>query len=191
MRRVLFVGSALLALIVIAASVGRVLHVVSLFAPTSGDELAAQPANGPASSPASPPEIAGARAEEVAVDTADRTRLLSEGLGDALRSARATGEQSGRSEPRGPQGALALATRDTNVGIAIAETKPDLAGAQVEDLARKVAPALAREALAPSADDGTRNADVERALLETWTQQNQILAGRQGTMDTELKDISP
>ena len=187
----MFAGSAFLALIVIAASVGRVLHVVNLFAPASGGELAVRYASDPAApSGASTSAVASARADEVVANTTERTRVLSEGLDDALRSARAAEEPSRPGELQ-PQRPLTLATLDENVGLATAGTRRDSAGAQVEDLARKVAPSLAREALAPSADHPTRNADVEHELLETWTQQKQILAGQQGTMDTELKDIFP
>jgi hypothetical protein len=67
-------------------------------------------------------------------------------------------------------------------------TSPDLAdpAAQVEGLAREVAPKLAAE-VREHAADMDRNPEVEHELLETLKEQQQILAGKRDTVDSVLE----
>jgi hypothetical protein len=110
---------------------------------------------------------------------------VSADLDEALRNTRATGVPSQRGEPE-PRRVGAPGVRDHD--LAGMKLDPGDPGAQVEALAQKVAPALAREALEHSADTAERNADVEHELLETWKEQKQILAGQRTTIDSVLKD---
>jgi hypothetical protein len=184
MRWALFTGIGLFALVVIAASVGRVIRVVNLFAPASASEsesiVAATPhTDDPVTrSPARPAEVVHPASVEV-----------SAGIDEALRVAPANGAQSKRGESESrralPQAALDQDLRPVMAGMKLGPADP---GAQVQDLARKVAPTLASEALDHSAGNVARNAEVEHELLETWKEQKQILAGKRDTVDSVLKD---
>jgi hypothetical protein len=160
MRWALFTGVALFALFVIAWAAGRVVHVASLLAPASARN---------------PESVA------LAVPYADRPATRSSATPAAL--VRPASEEV--SPANGP------AALDQDLRPLMTEMKLDPAGpgARVEDLARGVAPALARDALEHSSDNAVRNPEVERELLETWKEQKQILAGqRRGTVDSVLKD---
>jgi hypothetical protein len=182
MRAAILMGIAVFAFAVLAAAVGRVIRVVNLFAPSSAGESAsvasaARYKDGPVTrSPAVPSEVVQPSAKEVSVD-----------LDEAIGTGHGTGVQTNREELRRalPRGAI-----DQDVGPVMARMKLDSAGpgAEVEDLAQKIAPTLAREALEHSADDTSRNADVEHELLETWKEQKQILAGHRTTVDSVLQE---
>jgi hypothetical protein len=65
---------------------------------------------------------------------------------------------------------------------------PSQRSSEVDDLATKLAPALAREAVDLSAQKSPVMPEVEHELLETWKEQKQILAGQRGTIDTVLHE---
>jgi hypothetical protein len=160
MRWAIFAGVALFALVVIAAAVGRAIRVVHFFAPVPADE---------SESVASAASCAGdsvTRSPAEPSEVANRAAVeVSADLDEALRNTRATGVPSKRGE-----------------------AGPADPGAQVEAIAQKVAPTLAREAVEHSADTAERNPEVEHELLETWKEQKQILAGQRTTIDSVLKD---
>jgi hypothetical protein len=180
MRGAIFMGVALFAVVVLAVAVGKMVRVVNLFAPAAAD----RPESVASAAPFPGGHVPAGRAETV--DPV--AKEVSAGFDEALHSARGTGVLSKRDGPeRGalPRGALDQDERPGTAGMKLDRADP---GAQVEDLAQKIAPALAREALDHSGDNAARNADVEHELLETWKEQKQILAGQRTTVDSVLKD---
>jgi hypothetical protein len=65
---------------------------------------------------------------------------------------------------------------------------PPQRNTEVDDLATKLAPAFAREAVDLSAQKSPVMPEVEHELLETWKEQKQILAGKRDTIDTVLHE---
>jgi hypothetical protein len=198
MRWGILTGIALVALLIITAAIGRVIQVVSFFGPASGSGSeslgsAAPYADDPVARPAAPgtSETAHPVAEKISADKAvPGTQALPTELDETLRRSAtgATDAPSKRPPPEArhgvPGGAL---DQDLRPVIAQMKLDPSDPGAQVEELAQKVAPTLAREAIEHSDDNAARNADVEHELLETLKEQKQILAGQRDTPDSVLK----
>jgi hypothetical protein len=123
-------------------------------------------------SPVTSSDDVRAAGEDIASKASEVNRqALSEGLDEALRARQAAKTQGRWAEseplpelPQGPQG-----------------------GTEVEDLAQKMAPELAREAM----DLSPRNQqtfEVEHELLQTWKEQKDTLAGKRDTIDTVLHE---
>jgi hypothetical protein len=180
MRGPVFIGIALIALLVIGVSAGRIIHVVSVFSPDS----ASKPESVASFAPHTVTRSPGGTSEVVQPATATAPQASSEDLDGTLVAARAKGVQSKRDalETRGAQPQTPL-DQDLQPTMAAMKLHPG-AGAQVEDFARSMAPKLAREAIEHSTDNAARNPEVEHELLETWKQQQQILAGKRDTIDT-------
>ncbi len=130
--------------------------------------------------------------ETVSLDEVARIARLPEQSLDRQRQE--VGELLRSPEPERPSRlADSGAPRSTGVARASARSSPQLGGADpatdVEDLARRMAPALAREATqGEGATESSAAPEVTRELLEIYKEQQEIQSGKRGTIDDVLRE---
>ena len=187
MRR-LFSALVLCAAIVLAVTAKRVVGFLGWFTSDRTDEPAPVAVEPPrAVDTLGPAETLPPRAlEPWGASSVGQPSELGETLDETSRSARrALAPNANRDAPE-PTPSRAALGRGSSTGAK--STSPDLAdpAAQVEGLAREVAPKLAAE-VREQAADMERNPEIEHELLETLKEQQQILAGKRDTVDSVLE----
>jgi hypothetical protein len=195
MRWVILMGVALCAFVAGGALMSRVFEPAneepappasepgSIGGSAAADDPGA-PSFAPSSNVVPVAAVPAAAAEDGRTGSAEDPQALQAGLDQALRAMQAAQANGPREEARGPRRAAVAPDPQTASGDITLD--PAGLGPEAEALAKKLGPALAREARESAGQKPAGTLEIEHELLQTWKQQKEILNGQGDTIDTVL-----